>query len=52
MDPRVQGITYFRREEYAPAAEKFEKALRDARCIGEGKLEARALGNVATVSMR
>ncbi|CAM9507224.1 unnamed protein product, partial [Sphacelaria rigidula] len=47
-----QGISYFRRQDYAPAAEKFEMALRDARCIGEGKLEARALGNVATVDFK
>ena len=46
----VQGISYFRNQDYGPAGEKFEKVLRDARCIGEGKLEARALGNLATVS--
>lgn len=45
-----QGISYFRNQDYGPAGEKFEKVLRDARCIGEGKLEARALGNLATVS--
>lgn len=47
---RFQGISYFRDHDYGPAGEKFEKVLRHARCIGEGKLEARALGNLATVS--
>lgn len=44
-----QGISYFRRHDYGPAGVRFEKALRDARCIGEGRVEARALGNLATV---
>ncbi|CAM9335695.1 unnamed protein product [Pylaiella littoralis] len=47
-----EGISYFRREDYEPAGEKFEKVLRDARCIGEGKVEARALGNLATVDYK
>ncbi|CAM9390553.1 unnamed protein product, partial [Scytosiphon promiscuus] len=47
-----EGITYFRLEDYSPAGVKFEKVLRDARCIGEGKIEARALGNLATVDYK
>ena len=45
-----QAIYYFRRQEYEPAGEIFNRVLRDARSIGEGKTEARALGNLATVS--
>lgn len=44
-----QGISHYRRQEYDSARPKFERALRDARCIGEVKLEARALGNMASV---
>lgn len=45
-----QAIYFFRRKEYEPAGIKFKRVLRDARSIGEGRTEARALGNLATVS--
>ncbi|CAM9214348.1 unnamed protein product, partial [Discosporangium mesarthrocarpum] len=47
-----EGITFFHKEDYAPAGEKFASALRDARCIGEAQLEARALGNLGTVDYK
>ncbi|CAM9798757.1 unnamed protein product [Ectocarpus sp. 13 AM-2016] len=47
-----EGISYFRCQDYGPAGVRFEKVLRDARCIGEGRMEARALGNLATVDYK
>ncbi|CAN0262303.1 unnamed protein product, partial [Hapterophycus canaliculatus] len=47
-----EGISYFKAKNYSPAGVKFEKVLRNARCIGEGEIEARALGNLATVDYK
>ena len=44
-----QGINHFRHKEFEPARNRFVQVLRDARCIGGSEMEARALGNLATV---
>lgn len=45
-----KGIALFDLKKFPEAGLKFERALRDARCIGNRPLEARCLENLATVS--
>ncbi|CAM9560336.1 unnamed protein product [Ascophyllum nodosum] len=47
-----EGINHFRHKEFEPARNRFVQVLRDARCIGGSEMEARALGNLATVDYK